>query len=942
MRGGWVAVGIALAVVGASAQTTTEPLTGATTATLRTKPEFFELASEQRITTAPKTSTIVGESSATLGTVTVDLGATAPLAFGAGTIAVTTSTELIGETEKGAGLPMAVDRSTTASLLRQLEDLERRNLYAEAYLLACQLVRENPDAEFAYDAAIRTAIVLSHANPDQMESDLEFFFHEAKRVAPLPGRYVLLQAHYYDRMGKVEKLRKLVSDYEKRHAADPDYWVTLVRLFAMSGEKQRSRELLERAVQQSQDVFPLVLLGARMYRELGLPDKARSTLLAAVDQNYGPWQMRALLLEFLKLPAFVPADVAQMLRGALANEVRYTVARGLADAVIESALEHRAFFAFQRFLDERLSKKTASDMEMWLGALLAMRAGEDDRAYEILTADPAKATPVISYERALALAQREKHEEARNILAVLVAEQPNETPFRLALAKEQVATTQPADALDTLSPIVFEQLTSEERESYNETAMAAAVMTGDPQRIIGLWLDLIPATTFAELQAMGDIVVRALEHDPHPDRVEAAVAQAVRDPNNWQLHALYARLCGRRGDHRAEIENYRAYLDHAADDTQMLRFTAQLALQYAMKPLHVEAVSDRPTSATVRLLDNWLMEQSIDFYKRLIALQPMVTDNYAALMRVYQFRGEVEAAKKVAAELAARDPASPELLASAAEILDENGFLPEALHYYERALHADPADYAVWLKYAQALQAAGKHAQAELIYKRILEEGYGGKPYNQPALLANLLKLATATHETSGLSAYLCSLRGRQIPGKAEFLLSAAKLLLQVGAADEALATVEQFQKEFPNHPLLEESYQLTGQIWFSRGNVDKAVAVFRSIEQKFPSSRAAITAGFNAAVALASAGRIDEAVESYRRLAKQYARDDHALGALYEAAVLVYRARKDTEQTKKLLEEFLATDCQDFALRRNARGALEALRAGKEPFENASETMSK
>jgi hypothetical protein len=62
----------------------------------------------------------------------------------------------------------------------------------------------------------------------------------------------------------------------------------------------------------------------------------------------------------------------------------------------------------------------------------------------------------------------------------------------------------------------------------------------------------------------------------------------------------------------------------------------------------------------------------------------------------------------------------------------------------------------------------------------------------------------------------------------------------------------------------------------------------------------------------------------------------------LYEAAVLVYRARKDTEQTKKLLEEFLATDCQDFALRRNARGALEALRAGKEPFENASETMSK
>ncbi len=656
-------------------------------------------------------------------------------------------------------------------------------------------------------------------------------------------------------------------------------------------------------------------------------------MLAAVDQNYGPWQIRSLLLEFLKLPTFEPADVSQMVRASLANETRYQVARDLAEAITQSALERRAFFAFQRFLDDRITSKKAADIEMWLAALMAQQAGDDDRAFEILMTDPAKATPVIAFERARALAARGRHDQALEILAILVAEQPAEIPFRLALAREQLTTSRPLEALDTLSVIRFEELEGNDREEFIDVAISAAVMSRDPQKLIDLWLDLIDATTFAEMQLMGDIVVRALERDTAREEIEQAVARAVRQPEQWPLLALWARLCARRGEHRAEIESYAAYLEHAADDTQMLRFAGQLAMQYALQPLRVEATAEKPTTASIRLIDNMLAEKAVEFYRRLIALQPMVADNYSALMRIYQTRGEVEAAKKVAAELADRAPDQPEVLATAASILDENGFLTEALYYYERSLHADPSNFAVWLKYADALLAARSYEQAEAIYRKILEEGYNRKPYNQPALLANLYKLATVTQETTRLVEYLSELRTKPTPGKPEFLLSSAKLELQLGAVKEALETVQHFQREFTTHPLLAESYLLEGQIWYTQGDVDKAIAIFRTVEQRFPRSRTAITAAFNIAVAQASKGRIDEAIATYRRIARDYHFDDHALGALYEAAILAYRGRGDLTLTRGLLEEFLQTDCQNFVLRRHARAALQAVAAGQDPF---------
>src|SRR5205085_2058765 len=70
---------------------------------------------------------------------------------------------------------------------------------------------------------------------------------------------------------------------------------------------------------------------------------------------------------------------------------------------------------------------------------------------------------------------------------------------------------------------------------------------------------------------------------------------------------------------------------------------------------------------------------AVELYRRLIQLQPRVTDNYAGLMRAYQVRGEVESAKRVALELADRGSSTSEACIAAGSILEESGFHPDAL-----------------------------------------------------------------------------------------------------------------------------------------------------------------------------------------------------------------------------------------------------------------------
>src|ERR1043166_6305524 len=148
---------------------------------------------------------------------------------------------------------------------------------AEAYLLACDLLRQNPDAEFALDAAIRTSLVV------RQYADTEGIYRLAVTRARLPGKYFVQLAHFYDRTSHADKLKKLISDYETGRSKDPDYTITLARLYAISGDADKTISVTEKAIQDKTAVFPELMMAIRSYRESNQPQKAVALITSTTE-----------------------------------------------------------------------------------------------------------------------------------------------------------------------------------------------------------------------------------------------------------------------------------------------------------------------------------------------------------------------------------------------------------------------------------------------------------------------------------------------------------------------------------------------------------------------------------------------------------------------------------------------------------------------------------
>lgn len=580
-------------------------------------------------------------------------------------------------------------------------------------------------------------------------------------------------------------------------------------------------------------------------------------------------------------------------------------------------------------MDELTSNSGFTDVQALLASRLHERMQETSEALACTQFPGLGNTPLIAFQRARRLAAAGSTTAAITTLNNLLQEQPTETYLRLELARTHALANDPQDVLQDLSGLQLAKLTGNSRSDYILLVTSATLRTNEIPRIIDLWLDLSPQFTFSELMAGGDVTMQ------HLTSVETrkVLADAIQDrlqqsAGNWRLSALLARISAAEGDHRSELQHYQQFLAVDQENVPMLRFVAELAMQSSALPLQLNSGSNSGLELHASSAEG--TDLAVQLYRRLIQLQPRVTDHYSGLMRAYQVRGEVESAKRVALELADRGSSTSEACVAAGTILEESGLHPDALVFYRNAVKQDPENFVAWMHYAGALRKVGKLPEAEAIYKRILEEGLHGVPFNQPALVAALLAIAHDSGSVMGLVNYLDSLRQRDLPGKQEFYLTAAKLFMQVGQLSRAESCLEEFYSAFPDSKFQPEAQLLLGQLQYTRKDYRSARMTFQAITDKFTSTSAAITAAFNIGEILRQMGNTTEAVDVWEQLARRHAADDKALAALYEAGLAAYVEMRDSNRGISLLQQLLQSDTEDLALLQKARAALERMQSGK------------
>ncbi len=914
------------------------------TSSLSAGAQFFNPVKQTMGTTLPVTSVVVDESSTSLGAVTVPeppgnesaqpapVVTPVPAPFSPAQVDLSPREETVSQ-----NLPVKVDDSSTAAQMLQLAEFERRNQIGEAFLLAVELVNKNPAAEFAYDAAIRNSLILG------LDDEIERFYREAIKQSSLPGKYYVQLAHYYQRTGRMEQLQKLISDYAKSSSAATDYRITLARLFAVAGDQEALTALFEKQGFTPNDIFPLLQIQIKAFADAGENDKATSIILSAQQREFGMPQQRLLLQEILRLQNPDPIHVMNLVQGSLSNETNYQQARIVADNVVQEAQQGRYFTSLNDYLTSQAQERRLTDVERWMLALFTQKQGREKEALEVLTNETAGNTPVISFERARALTKAGRTIEAVPILSTLLSEQPDDLNIRLLLAEEMSRLKQTTNTLQLLASLRFSELPPDDQSRYATLIISSHISDRDTNRLLESWDDLAPQASFPVLQAMGDTVVRATSDAGFRDLVAtAALRQIESRPNTWPLYLLLARLSAAEREPVAELNYYRQYLERDRDNVQMLRFVAELALLHASVPLTFGPEKAAPNnSITLRASESEATAAAVQFYRRLIDLQPRLPENYSALMRAYQTRGEIAAAKKVALEFADRSSSSASSLASAANMLGDNGFLDDALSLYRAALLAAPDQYDIWMNYATSLRQAEKFEPARDILKKILEEGLHGVPFNQPEVFANLLAMAQDQGTTPALMDYLDTVRAQPVPGKPEFYISSAKLLMQIESPEKAREFLEEFVSQHPESRFIADGKLLIGQIQFMDGDMDAALKTFNQIHDTYTTTPAAITAAFNIAEIQRQQGNVEQAIETWVQLAEEHPENDKALSAVHVAALSAWNDLKNPARAIELMTIFANSGSQDFELVQQARQSLQNMSAGTPPITSAPKNQS-
>ncbi len=271
-----------------------------------------------------------------------------------------------------------------------------------------------------------------------------------------------------------------------------------------------------------------------------------------------------------------------------------------------------------------------------------------------------------------------------------------------------------------------------------------------------------------------------------------------------------AEAFSRSGDSQAAAAGYRAMAELAppgspvprelaqrlAEEGKVVEAQAAYAAIVRKDPDAAPGVAERLSGYGRAALDTGDFEEAFGWYEAAFDIAPATGRAMAVSLGAFAAAAERKqdastalAAYRLAGEY---DKKTPEFHCGAARILMSQGKTDEAAAAYRQALEADPAVAATYGRLAEFLRGH-LGADARIAEWRRLVAAYPESPHARGQLAASLLE---AGKRQEALDTYRVVLE--MAAGDPDLLTRAGQKLVQLGAAEEALAPLEEVFAQFP------------------------------------------------------------------------------------------------------------------------------------------------
>ncbi|MGE3180413.1 MAG: tetratricopeptide repeat protein [Phycisphaerae bacterium] len=605
-------------------------------------------------------------------------------------------------------------------------------------------------------------------------------FQQLLQRRPMHGTgFSQLVKHYTER----GQLSQLVDSYESRVAALPDELsprIILVRLYLRVGRSEEAAKLattLDVAPDAlGRDYTKWLVLQSEVLQQIGKLDESQRVLRTAQEaaRTVAEKLELAEAQADLFLRADQPAEAVEVLRNQIA-------------AFPEQYL-HRQRIA-EALATRNLHEAAAEEYD----AILALVGNDAERRCETLSELGRCLERLSRTEKAI-----EHYKEAVDLLA-------SDHWLRRELHERIVALYRKSGRMDDLVAFARQQVERAPEQTaprlFLADVLVAAGLNEDARDTLTTAVTLFPKDRLLSERNI-QLLERDEKHAEAATEYERIISQY---PDDVELYVAYGQFLALNKKVDAARNQWKHVLQRDLDDAMLAERLGSMFEPYE------------------------LYDDAAECYERSIAIDPSRSDPYAALARLWHFRGEREKALSTLRQLTERNPENPEAHAEFCRAARSLGFDEEALTAIERASALAPEQANYQLTHADLLIRAGRLDEALAVRRATID------------------RLASAAQRAQAISVLVSLYRSADALPK---LLDAEEARLETKPDDATtlllLARAADMARDFPQarkwlerllaaHPDDEEARKQLARLYEAAGETDAAIAAYRMLIEQHP-----------------------------------------------------------------------------------------------------------